>query len=92
VIALSQFNKVAFKPSKRLTRCKNCDDWSGLLPVNTPIQAGEARIVVVGGFGPATRHVTLCVECARQQLSQLESLTAMLRDSLQAAGKRLEVA
>lgn len=82
MVFLTIFDEAMYKPSKRRTKCKNCDDWSGDVPVQTPIPAGHPRIVVKGNWGPSTRHLTLCVECAIFQADKLQALVDQIRQAV----------
>lgn len=77
-IQLTRFHEAKFSPSKRVTRCKNC--WSDFL-TNTEIPAGSPRVVVTGGWGPSTRHVSLCPNCAEIEAIRLERLARDIRDA-----------
>lgn len=75
MINLLRFNEIEFKPSKRKTKCKNCDSMFGLKAVNFEngniIKAGEPRYVLKDtfSFGSNTRHLTLCKDCLIIQLN-----------------------
>ena len=85
-INLTQFFEVKFKPSNKITRCRNChlNEWQGEPPwPNTPIMPGNPRIVVESGYGPLTRHLTLCPDCASHQLDILSKLVADLTSAIE---------
>lgn len=78
-IQLTRFSDAAFKPSRRVTRCKNC--WTDFL-TQTELPAGSPRIVVSGGWGPSSRNVTLCVDCAKAEAYRLEALARIIWDAV----------
>lgn len=81
-VNMAGFDTAEMKPSRRKTKCKNCDAWSGQSPKQTVIPAGSTRIVISSGFGPSTKHVTLCRDCAEHQLGLIEQRANMLRNAL----------
>lgn len=83
-IHLTQFDDANLRPSRRRTRCKNCCSMFSKRAVDWKdgdlIPAGAPRIVVSGGWGPASRHVTLCVSCAEAEAARLEALALIIRE------------
>lgn len=87
-VALSRFQTAKYRPSSRVTKCKNCMDWPGFKP-ESPIQAGQPRIVISGGWGPSTRNLTLCPNCAEREADILDSLVVQIRKALRKKNVKL---
>lgn len=82
-IQLTRFYEAKYKPSKRITHCKNCwEDFEN----NTRIPPGSMRVVVSSGWGPASRNLSLCPVCAKNEALRLERLARQLWDAI--GGKR----
>lgn len=79
-IQLTQFHSAKLKPSRRLTHCKNCMPFPGQMHDRIP--AGARRIVVSGGFGHASKNLTLCPACAGSEAERLEELALEIRRAL----------
>lgn len=84
---LLNWNEAKLQRSRRQTKCKNCDSMFGPKAINWEkgdiIKAGEPRLVFYGtGFGRNTRHVSLCVECAKSEADKLESMAVTIRKEI----------
>jgi hypothetical protein len=84
MINLTNYTEVRYQPSKRATRCKNCDSMFGERAVDWEngdlIEAGGERYVLVGWgpHGPGTLHVTFCRECLESQRQILTHLVSQI--------------
>lgn len=78
-VQLTHFDCAEYRPSKKLTRCKNCWAWTDEEMRGTIINPGQPRIVINGGWGPSTRNLTLCPSCAEGEAERLEALAIQIR-------------
>lgn len=85
MVEILRFSDAKFKTSERQTACKNCDDWSGDTPKQTVIPAYAPRIVLSGGWGPGSRHLSLCIQCATLELERLRQLENQLERAILSA-------
>ncbi len=67
-----KMDKAEYKPSKRITKCKNC--YADFME-QTAIEPGQMRFVLSDSqsFGGALRHATLCKSCFEAEIKSLES-------------------
>lgn len=82
-ISILSFERVTYKPSNRVTHCKNChiDDPTGTLPwINKPLPKGSERYLLTSaGFGINSRNATLCKECLLSELVSLENMAETIK-------------
>lgn len=80
MIQLTQWNSVEIKTTQRIAYCKNCMFERDSIEMGKyRFNKGEKRIVVSMSFGPATRHVSLCLDCALHEADQLAKLANNIR-------------
>lgn len=58
---------------KRRAACRSCDFGEGRFT------RGMRRVVLSGGMGIASRHLSLCAECAEWEAQRLEHLAQQMR-------------
>lgn len=82
MVTCVEWYDVKLKPSRRVTRCRNCFDPDDL----SPIQPGKPRIVVTKGMGTGTRNLTLCLSCAEWEASRMEAFALEIRAQISRVG------